>query len=298
MKWLELSIEAPGEYAVPLSTIFHRYGTGGAVIDEVGGYNPDEGEGPPPDAPVTIKTYLPLDATTSSRKRSIEVAVRLVALLHPLPPLQERVLQERDWENAWKAHFHVLRVTLRLVIKPSWRSYEPREGDVVIQLDPGLAFGTGYHPTTRTCLRELEATLQPGDRVLDVGTGSGILAIAALKLGARRALALDVDAQAVKAARRNARDNGVGRAVQVVQGTLPYEQPVPPFDLAVANISAAAVIRMAGDLAAALRPGGHLIASGIVQERAEEALAELRQAGFTLLRRTDEALWVSLVASR
>jgi ribosomal protein L11 methyltransferase len=295
-KWLELSVETPREFVEPLSSIFHRYGSGGVVVEEPGGYNPDEGEGPSPDAPVTLKTYLPVNATTRSRKARIEVAMKLVGLLYPLPPLQERELQESDWAEAWKKDLRVFHVTPRLVIRPSWLQYAPRPEEAVVQIDPGMAFGTGHHPTTRNCLRELERALVPGDQVLDLGTGSGILAIAAMKLGARSVVALDIAADALKVARQNARDNRVARGIRIARGTLPH--PLAPafvFHLALSNISAAAV-RMAVELALVLRPGGRLIASGIVKERAQDAADALQQAGFIEERRAEEALWVTLVA--
>ena len=299
MKWVEISVQAPREYVEPLSTIFHRYSRGGVVVEEAGGYNPDEGESPPWDAFVTLRTYLPVNATTRSNKAHIEVAVRLVSLVQPLPPLQERLVEEADWAEAWKRHFQVFHVTPRLVVQPTWLSYAPAAGEVIIRMDPGLAFGTGHHPTTSMCLRELEAMVSPGDRVLDVGTGTGILAIAAVKLGARQAVALDIEAQAVRVARGNARANGVGKAIQVVRGTLPQEQaPAAAFDVAVANISTVAIVGMAQDMALALRPEGCLIASGIVEERAEETVDALRRAGLVLRRRAQEGLWVILVATR
>ncbi|MSQ40127.1 MAG: 50S ribosomal protein L11 methyltransferase [Dehalococcoidia bacterium] len=296
-KWLELSVETPREFVEPLSSIFHRYGSGGVVVEEPGGYNPDEGEAPSPDAPVTLKTYLPVNATTRSRKARIEVAMKLVGLLYPLPPLQERELQESDWAEAWKKDLRVFHVTPRLVIRPSWLQYEPRPLEAVVQIDPGMAFGTGHHPTTHACLQELDRILVTGDLVLDLGAGSGILSIAAVKLGARSVVALDIDADALKVARQNARDNKVARGIRIARGTLPHPLAPPGgFDLALANISSAATIRMAQELALVLRPGGRLIASGIVQDRAQDAAAALLQAGFIEERRVEETLWVTLVA--
>ncbi len=298
-KWLELSVETPREFVEPLSSIFHRYGSGGVVVEEPGGYNPDEGEGPSPDAPVTLKTYLPINATTRSRKARIEVAMRLVGLLYPLPPLQERELQEADWAEEWKKDLRVFHVTPRLVIRPSWLDYTPGPGEAVVQIDPGMAFGTGHHPTTRACLQELERALVPGDQVLDLGAGSGILAIAAVKLGAQSVVALDIAADALKVARQNARDNRVARGIHVARGTLPHPlAPAGAFDLVLANISSAATIRMAQAIALVLRTGGRLIASGIVQDRAQDAADALRQAGFIEERRSEETLWVTLVVTK
>ena len=297
MKWIELSVQTPREYVEPLSSIFLRHNRAGVVVEEPGGYNPDEGEHAPQDALVTLRTYLRVNATTRSKQAQIEVAVRLVSLIHPLPPLQERLINESDWAEDWKKYFKVFHVTPNLVIQPTWLPYDSKDGEVVISMDPGLAFGTGHHPTTSMCLRHLESVLRVGDRVLDVGTGTGILAIGAAKLGARHVLALDIDGQATKAARANARSNRVQEAIKVVRGTLPHPQvESAAFELILANISAKAIISMSKELITALKPTGRLIASGIVDDRANEVVDALHHIGFTVEERVEEGLWVSLVA--
>ncbi|HEU5441802.1 MAG TPA: 50S ribosomal protein L11 methyltransferase, partial [Ktedonobacterales bacterium] len=225
-----------------------------------------------------------------------------------------RRLAESDWANAWKEHFHVTHLGRRTVIKPSWREYEPRAGEVVVELDPGMAFGTGLHPTTRNCVLALEETLAPGDRVLDVGTGSGILALAALKLGAASVLALDVSTVAVEAARANAEANGLADRIEVRLATLegaagePFS-PLPPdlavlgaeigtFDLVLANIIARVIAQLAPALVRATLPGGTLIASGIIAERRHEAEEPLRAAGLREIRALVEGDWVTLVGKR
>ena len=207
-KWVELSIEAPAEYVEPLTHLFLRYGKGGVVTEEPGGYSPDEGESPPVPDRVTVKTFYPLDDESDARFGRIDVGVRLMSQLTCMSPLTQRVIEEREWAEAWKEHFHPLRVGERLVVAPSWREFAPGEGDVVIRLDPGMAFGTGHHPTTRMCLEEVEALVEPGMEVLDAGCGSGILSIAAALLGARRAFGLDVEEVAVSVAQANAAENG------------------------------------------------------------------------------------------
>ncbi len=158
-QWLELSADAPGEYAEPLSHLFARYSEGGVVVEEAGGYNPDEGETPPLDAPVTVRAYLPIDATTDDRRARIDLGIRLISLLHPIPPLRERVLEDREWELQ---EFEPVRVGRRLVIAPGGSSWDRTPDDIVIKLDPGLAFGTGHHPTTRMCMLYLEQSVSPG----------------------------------------------------------------------------------------------------------------------------------------
>jgi ribosomal protein L11 methyltransferase len=229
-------------------------------------------------------------------------------------PLAVRSLAEEDWANAWKEHYHVLHIGARTVIKPSWRAYAPQPGEVVIELDPGMAFGTGLHPTTRGCLALIERALRPGDRVLDVGTGSGILALAALRLGAASVLALDVSDAAVAAARANAAANGLAERLEVRHATLegaagePF-LPLSPglavlgaeigtFDLVLANIIARVIAQLAPALLRALRPGGIVIASGIIAERLEEAAAPLRAAGLTDVRYEQDGDWFTLLGTR
>ena len=176
-KWLELSVQAPREFVEPLTSLFLKYGHAGVAVEEPGGFNPDEGESPPDSGHVRVMTYLPVGPTTRSREDGIDVGVRLMAQLGPVSKLQRREVDETEWQDSWREHFHTLHVGSRTVIVPTWRSYDPEEGDVVIELDPGMAFGTGHHPTTTMCLVALEELVKPGCSVLDLGCGSGILSI-------------------------------------------------------------------------------------------------------------------------
>ena len=296
-KWLELSVGTTPEYVEPLSELFRRYGEGGVVVQLEGDWDPDNDPADPgPPTSVTVTTYIPLDSTTGTRREMIDVGVRLISHLQPLAKLQERVLEETEWEEAWKAHFTLLRVGERLVIKPTWQEYSPGAQDVIVELDPGMAFGTGHHPTTHMCLEEIDRRAGPGLRVLDVGTGSGILSIAAAKLGAEEIVALDLDETALVAARDNIHANGVAAKVRVFQGTLPHvEAPHGGFDLVVANITARAIATLAAHIADVLSDDGVLAASGIITERqaeAEEALAAVLE----ITERRYDGDWVLLLA--
>jgi ribosomal protein L11 methyltransferase len=217
-----------------------------------------------------------------------------------MPPRWRRArrLREQDWRDSWKRYFRPRRIGERLLVKPSWATYEVAAGDMVIEIDPGMAFGTGQHPTTAMCLRALEERLKLDGAVLDLGTGSGILAIAAARLGAQRVLALDTDPQAVKAARQNAAANGVEIVVEVREGTLPGDAGEERFGLAVANISGLTIERLAPALAGSLRDGGTLIVSGFLEDTVDALSRALVAAGFRVERVDAEGVWRAITAAR
>lgn len=298
MKWIELTVDVPPEYAEPMSEIFHRYGHGGVAIEQEAGYNPDEGESPPVPDFVTIKTYLPVDNTTERRRNQIDIGVRLVAHLATISPLKEKYVEEEDWQNAWKEHFHPLRIGRHLVICPTWRTVETSESDILIHLDPGMAFGTGHHPTTRTCMEILERDTKPGDRILDVGCGSGILSVVAVKVGATSALGLEIDPVAARAGEENVRINGIEDKVQIVQGTLPSPlAEARSFDIVAANISAKVVTNLAQHLIDSVAIGGKLIAGGIIEPHVEDVTKALNSVGASIDETFIDGDWVTLLAS-
>ena len=299
MKWLEISVDTPPEFVEPLSHVFYRYGHGGVAVEQSGGFNPDEGETPSDEDTVTVRTYLPLDSTTDARRSSIDVGVRLVSHLCPISPLRARVLEEEDWEHAWTEHFQVLHGGKDLVIVPTWRDHAPEESDVVIELDPGMAFGTGHHPTTRMCLELLEDYARPGMKVLDVGCGSGILSIAAAKLGAGTVVGLEIDSVAAQAAISNVGKNDAARTVRIIHGTLDRpEDLASAYDLALANISAKVLSELAESLVSAVIPGGRIIASGLLTEKREAAEQRFRDAGAAVERTVIDGDWAALVAQK
>lgn len=222
--------------------------------------------------------------------------------LRPIGELDTRLVHEEDWAAAWKDHFPVLRLGRRLVIRPTWREHHAQADEVVISLDPGMAFGTGLHPTTRLCLAGIERWADTGrlagTRVLDVGCGSGILAITAALMGARAVLGLDTDPLAVETTRANARLNGVGSIIEARQGSVPRPPPAI-YDRVVANLVAGVLVDLAPDLAAALEPnGGRLLAGGIFHDRAPEVEAAFESAGLLVVGRASEADWLAIEAER
>lgn len=306
MNWLELSVSADVAAVEAVSALFSQHGEGGVAIHEPF-YTDPEGEryGIDTARPAIVKTYLPDTAEGAARQRRIAEGLwHLSAFnLAPIGDLQTRQVAEEDWANAWKEHYHPLRIG-RLLIRPSWRP-SPREPDVLeVELDPGMAFGTGVHQTTRMCLIALERLIEPGWTVIDQGTGSGILAVAAARLGASLVLARDIGEVAVEAALENARRNDLSERITVerVDGhAAPLDQVVlapdqPRAQLILANIIANVLIRLAGAFAQASRPDGLLVASGIIRERAHEVEEAVQAAGYRIEDRMSEDEWVTLVA--
>src|SRR2546423_13474440 len=223
MKWLELTVRTHPEAVESVSELMSRYTPGGVaieepfeLIDEGQEYRVLTGE------PVRVHAYLPLDGKEEEARQHVAEGLWHLASLgeHFVGDLQTRIVNEEDWANAWKDHFHVTHIGQRLVIRPSWRAYEPKDDEVVLELDPGMAFGTGLHPTTRMCLEQVERRTRPGMRVLDVGTGSGILALGAAKLGAASVYCIDNSSVAVESAAANAAVNNLSDKITVVQGVL------------------------------------------------------------------------------
>jgi ribosomal protein L11 methyltransferase len=302
-KWLELSVEADSEAVEAVSEILARVAPGGTSI-EPGFELVEDGLGArvDPTRPATIRAYVPAFDQAAMERATATVDEALGHLqafgLRPIGELRTRLVDEADWATAWQEHFHVLHLGRRLVIKPSWRRHHRKGEEVVIDLDPGMAFGTGLHPTTRLCLRALEAVAdrQPLGRVLDVGCGSGILSIAAVKLGSTRALGVDIDPIAIEATLANARHNRVGKRVRAREGTIPSDEG--PFDTVLANLIAGVLMEIAPDLAGELVPGGTLIGSGIFIDREAPTRAALEAAGLEITRRWLESDWVALEAVR
>jgi ribosomal protein L11 methyltransferase len=253
--------------------------------------------------PVKVHAYLPIDGhEEETRQRIAEGLWHLSSLgAHFVGELSTRVVNEEDWANAWKEYYHVTHIGQRLVIRPSWRDYTPQEQEVVLELDPGMAFGTGLHPTTRMCLEQIERYTRPGMRVIDVGTGSGILALAAARLGAQSVYCIDNSSVAVESAQANAAVNRLEERIQVVLGVLDdetAERLAGQYDLVLANIIARVIGGIAVQLARVLAPGGLLIASGIIEERRHEAEQPLLEAGLRLVEHVMIDDWVTLILTK
>lgn len=300
--WIELAVEVEAEAVEPVSELLGRYGFNeGVAIDEP--YVQDgDGDNLELDLkrPFVIRTWV---ADTDFKPETIE-AVReglwYLGRMRSVGELKISNLKEEDWANAWKEHFQVHRIGDRVVIRPTWRPYEAQGDEVVVDLDPGMAFGTGLHPSTRLSMLGVEQVVKEGDRLLDVGTGSGILAIAALKLGASIADTVDVETVAVRATEENAELNGVADRLKIAHGSVgegePFEGEV--YDVVLANIIARILIDLSAALVRHTKPGGHLVLAGIIQQREDDVVAAFAEQGATVVTRRQFDDWVSLVLTR
>jgi ribosomal protein L11 methyltransferase len=303
--WLELSVEADLEAVEAVSEILARVAPEGTSIER-GFELVDEGLAArlDPGRPAMVRAYVSAADPAVAERLAADVARDLGHLsafgLRPIGPLTTRLVAEADWAEAWKAHFPVMRIGRRFVIRPSWRRHRAIVDEIVLALDPGMAFGTGLHPTTRLCLEALEVLADSGaldvDRALDVGCGSGILSIAAARLGVRVVTALDIDPIAIQATGANARRNRLSQRIRPRLGSLPSGDG--PYDLVVANLIASVLIALAGDLAAELTTGGRWLVSGIFADR-ESAVREAFDAtGLAITNRWVEDEWVALAGKR
>jgi ribosomal protein L11 methyltransferase len=303
--WLEIAVDADVEAVEAVSEILGRAAPGGTSVEPAFELV-DEGLGArvDPTRPATVRAYVPArDQATADRAvaAAAEALGHLQAFgLRPIGELRTRIIHESDWAQAWKAYFPVIRVGRRIVIRPTWRRHRAAPGDVVLALDPGMAFGTGLHPTTRLCLAGVESLADRGvladARVLDVGCGSGILAIAAVKLGAAGAVGVDTDPIAVEATTANARRNRIARRIRAQVGSLPSGEG--SFDVVLANLIAGLLVPLAPALRDELRPGGTLVASGIFVDREPDVRDAFEAAGLAVSGRTAEGDWVAIEAVR
>ncbi len=304
MHWLELRVQTHPEAVESVSELLNRYTSGGVAIEE-----PIElvGEGQEyrvlTGQPVKVHAYLPIDGKEEQARQQVAQGLWHLSSLGPqfVGDLQTRIVHEEDWANAWKDYYHVTHIGQRLVIRPSWRDYTRKGDEVVLELDPGMAFGTGLHPTTRMCLEQIEQRTRPGMRVLDVGTGSGILALAAAKLGAASVHCIDTSSVAVESATANAAINHLSDCITVTLGVLDEAEATlrsGQYDLILANIIARVIGSIAPNLARVLVPGGIVITSGIIEDRRHEAEQPLLAAGLKLIDQVMIDDWVTLIMQK
>lgn len=310
MKWTELAIKTTPEATEAISALFIRYGSGGVEIED-----PDwieefrqNGDWEYSDLPPSmeklgirvIRAYFSqeghLEKIIGAIQEGLEVIQKSGVSIGEGVLLQ-REIDEEDWAHGWKAYFKPTRIGRNLVVKPSWENYESQPEDVVLELDPGMAFGTGTHPTTRLCLEALEKWMEPGTDILDIGCGSGILSVAAAKLGAAGVDALDIDPLSIKVTVENAFMNQVESAIRAKENNL-LEGWIRPVDLIISNIVADIILRLTTDAARCLIPNGLWISGGIITERRKEVEKAIKEANFTIVEVLEDAGWCIIVARR
>lgn len=311
VKWTELSILTTHEAVDAVSNILHEAGASGVVIEdskeltkeridqfgEIYALNPDDF----PKNGVVVKAYL--SATSFLAETVEELKLAIANLVNFDINVGENILticevDEEDWATAWKQYYHPVKISERFTIVPTWEDYTPVSTDeLIIELDPGMAFGTGTHPTTVMCLQALEKVVKEGDTVVDVGTGSGVLSIGAAMLGAKSVHALDLDEVAVTAARENIGINKVDSIVEVFHGNL-LDTVKEPADVVVANILAEIIMTFTDDAYSIVKPGGYYVTSGIIGAKKDDVKEALIQSGFTIEEILMMEDWVAIVARR
>ena len=312
MQWAEVSIQTTHEATDVVAEIYHDLGASGVVIEDpellnnyidAGQWDFSGIERAEDTSIVTVKAYLPVDEDLDDKLRTFELRIKDFKSMTDDDmekgpcTISWNTVRDEDWADNWKAYFHPEKVGGMLVIKPTWEDYEASPDDIVIELDPGSAFGTGTHPTTAMCIRELETLVKGGMRVFDVGTGSGVLSVAAAKLGATDVTAMDYDKVAVEVAAENIRQNGVEDVVKTGVSDI-LKSFDGKADLIVANIIADIIIMLFDELDEHLAEGGHLLASGIISERLADVTEACLSHGFVVDKVTEEKGWVAMTISR
>lgn len=300
-RWLEVSMTVDGELAEAISEVLDRFVSNGVVIESGVKYNDAEDEGTPY-GPVRIYGYLAIDEGIEERRQRLLEALYFLGRIQPLPEPAFRTIEDEDWMAAWKKHYRPIQIGKRLLILPAWIERED-PGRVAVKIDPSMAFGTGTHPTTQLCLEMVEEYTRPGLDVIDVGCGSGILSVAALKLGAGHALGVDIDNAAVISSRENAAANGVLDQLEVGIGSvselLTGQYSLRQAPLVLANILAPVIIRLfEAGLADLVAPGGILILSGILDSQAAEVLTAAEARGLNHLHTRQQGDWVAIALGK
>ncbi|MBA9025489.1 MULTISPECIES: 50S ribosomal protein L11 methyltransferase [Bacillaceae] len=311
MKWSEIAIHTTNEAVEPVSNILHEAGASGVVIEdplellkerenvfgEIYQLNPADY----PEEGVVVKAYIPVNSFLGETVDAIKESINNLLVFDidlGLNAISISEVNEEEWATAWKKYYHPVKISERFTIVPTWEDYTPVNSDeLIIELDPGMAFGTGTHPTTVMCIQALERTVKPGDVVVDVGTGSGVLSIAAALLDAKNVQGLDLDEVAVRSANINVKLNKVQERVTVSQGNL-LDGIKEQTDVVVANILAEVILRFTDDVAKVVKPGGYFISSGIIQPKKQEVKDAIIAAGFTIEETLLMEDWVAFIAKR
>jgi ribosomal protein L11 methyltransferase len=307
--WLEVSLTVNGELAEAVADVLARFAPNGVMTEQGVKFVDDEDEGTAT-GPITVRAYLPMDEQIEEKRHKLEESLHYLGMIQPLPAAVFTSIADQNWMEAWKGHYKPILIGRRLVILPAWLD-SPELDRIAIKIDPGMAFGTGTHPTTQLCLELIEKSMQDlqglkglgGLNVIDVGCGSGILSIAALKLSAASALGVDIDPESIRNSRENADTNGIGEELilgigsvnEILKGGFAFRSA----RLVVANILAPVIIRLFDSgLANLLDQEGVLILSGILREQAQGVMEAAQSKGLVLNEKRQMGDWVALAMSR
>lgn len=301
--WLEVSLTVNGELAEAVADVLARFAPNGVMTEQAVNFTNDEDEGTPV-GPITVRAYLPADEQLDETRQKLEESLYYLGMIQPLPVPSFTPIADQNWMEAWKSRYQPIEIGKKLIIVPVWMD-SPDPERIPIRIDPGMAFGTGTHPTTQLCLQLLESLFDEQSEIrnlqstIDVGCGSGILSVAALKLGVRQALGVDIDEAAVKNSRENAQNNGVdSEAFQLGLGSVDEVKAGKFFirqaPLVLANILAPVLIRLfEAGMAELIAPGGAIILSGILDHQAADVAASARDHGLTLVEQRQMGDWVA-----
>lgn len=311
MKWSEISVQTANEAVEPISNILHEAGASGVVIEdpfeltkerrdqygEIYQLDPHDY----PEEGVIVKAYLPINSFLGETVEEIKNAIsNLLSFNIDIGKNEVSIseVNEEEWATAWKKYYHPVKISKRFTIVPTWEEYTPVSSDeLIIELDPGMAFGTGTHPTTVMCIQALEHIVTSGDHIIDVGTGSGVLSIAGAMLGAENITALDLDEVAVRSAKINIKLNKVQDIVEVSQGNL-LDNITVQAEVVVANILAEVIVSFTDDVAQVVKPGGHFIASGIIQQKKQAVKEAMISSGFDIVETIQMEDWVAIIGKK
>jgi ribosomal protein L11 methyltransferase len=302
MNWLEVSLTVDGELAEAGADVLARFAPNGVTTQQALDFVNDEDEGTPV-GPITVRAYLPADEGLEEKRQKLEESLFYLGMIQPLPAPTFTPLADQNWMEAWKERYKPIPIGKKLIIVPAWLE-SPDAARISIKIDPGMAFGTGTHPTTQLCLELLEKFVHESFRIIDVGCGSGILSIGALKIGATFALGVDIDEASVKASRENADANGIaaekfviglGSVTEIRDGKFPIRQA----PLVLANILAPIIVRLFGmGLADLVEPDGVIILSGILAEQAGTVQSAAEQHGLRFVEKQQLGDWVAITCRR
>jgi len=299
MEWLEISVPVDGEAAEAVAEYLRPFAyQEGVVLEQLG--DPDSTDVNALQSQINVRIYVPAEEDTPKLRKRISEILYYLGRLYPIPEPTFRTLADEDWANAWKENYKPFRIGKRFWIEPSWMKGSISPGNsIVITIDPGMAFGTGLHPTTKMCIEAIEMVLKPGSDVLDIGSGSGILAIAAAKLGAKKVAAVDIDEVAVKTTAKNIDLNTVSSIVTVHCGVL-NSISTRPWDLVLVNILAPVIVSLLqeNNLLDYLGTEGFLVLAGIIEDQVDGVEQVVKESGGAVYHRLTEGDWITLIITK